>query len=296
MFDYVKILIKNPDIKHLKSKLSFFQRLCQETGEYRGVSVADYHFCKIIIYDSGTVLFTGSIHKLWNSLNNYASENCKLMKDKGYNGNTFTVEDLLKVRVCLTKLLNCKPQQMIFQNVEIGVNVETNFSPNKFMRGLLYHKGKIFESSKSRNFFQSELEQYRVKVYNKGRQYRMKNDVLRIELHYSKMKFINQAGLFHFGDINTRVLSNLKELFLNKFDEIVYYDTTISAKRLKKRDLLHLDKYKNQRYWIDELPSNYRDRHKKRLRRIIEDNSENLKKQIRDLILSELDKITSITI
>jgi hypothetical protein len=148
--------------------------------------IAEYHHCKIIIYDTGKVFFSGSIHKLYNSLNNIKAPNYNKEKlYKGYNGNQFKLVNILEVRTHLTKLFNCKPEQMIFRNIEFGVNTEPSFCPNLFTKGLLPYKGKKFEYRHGNNFAQSILQHLIFKIYNKANQYKMNTDTLRIELKQS---------------------------------------------------------------------------------------------------------------
>ena len=65
--------------------------------------------------------------------------------DKGYNGNLFTH---MQIKYCIqhiSKLLNVKPYQLRFQNIEFGLNIELNFDPQTFIKGLLIQRNKVFE-------------------------------------------------------------------------------------------------------------------------------------------------------
>lgn len=286
LIDYVKILIKDIDTKGLEKELEFYRGVCLDTSECKNKQVAEYHFCKITIFDSGVVLFSGSIHKLWNSINGCLAPNYIQNKAnyKGYNGNLFTLKDITKVMQHLQDLFDCEPQQMIFKNIELGINVELNFSPNIFLKGLLYHKGEIFESRYNRNFYQAWHQQYIIKIYNKGKQYQMTNNVLRFEIKYLKMSEVNRLGIKTFNDINNRTLEKATNIILKRFDEVFYYDRTISKSSLTNRQLDLIKNYSNQLYWIDDLKPIHRDRHKKRLKQIIGTNSNNLHLQIKNEI------------
>ena len=101
MIDYVKIYVKDSAISYLEEneKLEFVSDLNQRTGEVSQKKEAEYHFCKITIYESGSVYFTGSIHKLWNSLNNVKAPNYRKQYDKGFNGNVFALKDVFEKNV-----------------------------------------------------------------------------------------------------------------------------------------------------------------------------------------------------
>ncbi len=94
-------------------------------------------------------------------------------------------------------------------------------------------------------------------------------------------------GIKTFANIDYLVFERAKFLLLKRFDEIVQYDYTIDKTRLSTRDLEPLDNYCNSHYWIDELKPIHRDRHKKKLNRLIIDFSLNLHEQIRVEIIEK---------
>lgn len=289
MIDYVKIYVKDSAISYLEEneKLEFVSDLNQRTGEVSQKKEAEYHFCKITIYESGSVYFTGSIHKLWNSLNNVKAPNYRKQYDKGFNGNVFALKDVLQVREHLADLLCCKPQQMIFHNIEFGVNLLTHFKPREFIKGLLYHKGQEFEFKDQKNRARLPHQRYVLKIYNKSYQYGMKENVLRVELQIKKMEELKQMGIRTFDDINKEALNKAKDLILKRFDEVMYYDSTIEKKTLSRGQKKSLSNYSNPTFWIEELKPQHRDRHKKKLLKINEKNSNNLHKQIREEIIKK---------
>lgn len=70
-------------------------------------------------------------------------------------------------------------------------------------------------------------------------------------------------------------------MLLRRFDEVIYYNYTIDKKQTTNRENKLLTVYSNPRYWIEDLKSNHRDRHKKKLIFLIEKYSENLHQKIR---------------
>ena len=297
MTDYTKIKLIDIDIEHLFSLpcLEFETIYNEKTYVLSKKHVAKYHHCKITIYDTGSVYFSGSIHKLYNSLNNIKAPNYKTSKtDKGYNGNQFKLVNILEVRTHLTELFNCQPHQMLFKNIEFGVNTEPTFCPNLFTKGLLTHKGNKFEYRHKNNFAQSIKQHFIFKIYNKGNQYKMNTDTLRIELKYLKMAEVKKLGITTFADINKDTLNNAKEQLLKRFDTILYYDYTINKKSLSNKQKQTLIKYSNPRYWIEDLKPNHRDREKKRLKKIINDYSENLHEQLKQEIIKKCTEINTL--
>lgn len=290
MIDYIKVLLLNIDVSRLLAQpnLDFKTIVSKQTGELGDKQVAILHYCKIIVYDSGVVLFSGSIHKMYNSLNNIKAPNYKTKKQyKGYNGNQFKLVNILEVRTHLANLFDCQPHQMKFQNIEFGVNTEPKFNPDTFTKGLLYHNGEPFEYRYNNNYTQVIHQRYIFKIYNKGNQYGMNINTLRIELKYRKMIEIVDFEIETFADISINTLNNAKQELLKRFDEVVYYDYSIDKKSQCSNVRKSLSKYSNPRYWLVALKSNQRDRPKKRLKKIINNYSDNLHSQLKQEIINK---------
>jgi len=293
MIDYIKILITDINLEQLKNSndLTFNESSSMIKGKRVSKRVAKYHHCKIIIYDSGTVMFSGSIHKLYNSLYKIVAPNykktVKQQKYKGYNGTQFTLANILEVRTHLTKLFKCEPQQMKFQNIEFGINSQPDINPQIFIKGLLYQRGKKFEFKYSNCYAQVKHQKYILKIYNKSNQYGMSKHTLRIEIKGQRATAFLETGIKTFADINTNTIENAKQLLLKRFDEVVYYDYTISKKELTNRQKQDLVKYSNPRFWFVDLIPNRRSRHKERLRNYIVNYSTNLHQKIRTDIIEK---------
>lgn len=286
MIDYIKILLINIDSKRLLDSpiLTFYRAISEKTGEHENKKIAKYHHCKILIYDSGLVIFKGSIHKLYNSLKNvYAPNYNSNHKEvyKGFNGNIFTLLNIYEIKTHLTNLFNCNENQMRFQNIELGVNTTLNFNPNIFLKGLLFHKGKYFEYRYNNNLAQAIHQRFIFKIYNKSNQYGIDKHTLRVELKVNKTEEIKSLDITTFADINNTTMQKARDMLLRRFDEAVYYDYTIDRKRTLNRDNKLLTVYSNPRYWLEDLKSNHRDRHKKKLTYLIKKYSENLHQIIR---------------
>ena len=120
MVDYKKMLIIGVDIERLFSLdcLTFKSQISKSTGEVNeSIFIAEYRFCKIKILKANTenpiVLFAGSIHKLWNDLNGIIAPNYNANKPYfGFNGNQFTLKDIVAVRVHLEKLFDFARENM----------------------------------------------------------------------------------------------------------------------------------------------------------------------------------------
>ncbi len=76
-------------------------------------------------------------------------------------------------------------------------------------------------------------------------------------------------------------------MLLKRFDEVMNYDYTINKKALTNTQNQLLKSYSNPRYWINDLKPKERDRHKKRLKQIIENHSQNLHQQLMQEIIKK---------
>lgn len=306
MIDFVKIKLQNPDVDYLinRSWLTFYRKISQTTGEYESKRVATHHFCKVTIFDSGIVIFSGSIHKMYNSINNISAPNYSQKKNySGFNGNIFTINEIFEARKHLCELLNCSSSQLIIQNIEFGINAKITTDPQKFIKGLLYQRGKKFEFKFNDYFSQVYHQRYILKIYNKSKQYGMDENIIRIEIKELKAIDFEKTGIITFYDINHRTLEGALDLLQKRFDEVVYYDYTIRKSNLNTSQKRALERYSNPRFWMEEISPNKRDKHKKKLNNFITEHSLNLKHELQKelkqkgvIINREIEKNNRVTI
>lgn len=296
MIDYVKFYVQNVDVESLTSNpvLDFRSQISKSTGEIGLRSTANYHHCTITVHEIGDettgetirthVIFSGSLHKLWNSINGILAPNYGAKKPyKGFNGNDFTLKDFLNVRQHLTELLCCQPQDLIFEVIEFGINNIVDFLPILFIKGLLHHHNIRFDFEYQGRSAQALHQRFIIKIYDKGHQYGLTQNVLRIELKYLRMLDINGLGIYTAADITADTLRDLKTLLLKKFNEVLYFDYTVIESGLTKTQRRKLSAYANANFWLDLEPSK-RDRPKKDLDSIIRNHSRNLRKVLNDAI------------
>lgn len=295
--DFVKISILYPDLNALlqSKRLDFKTVLSESTGEISTKKIADIHYCKVVIYESGTVLFLGSLHKFWNSINDVKAPNYEPSKPyTGYNGNDFLTSEILETQDYLSKLLFCTLEQMEFQNIEFGINAQISFDPQLLIKGLLFHSGKLFEYKYNDHFSQAVHQRYFLKIYNKSNQYGMDAYTLRFETKIIKSEDLKELGIKTFADINAQTMDNAHKLLLQRLDEVTYYDYTIDKETLSDRQKNTLERYSNPRYWIYELSKQNRYKHKTKLNNFIAKYSTNLKDQLNASIIQKYSAINSL--
>lgn len=286
VIDYIKILIKDADNKSLlnNSDLDFVRSISETTGECETKKVSTYHHCKIRIYDSGTVIFSGSLHKLYNSIKGIQSPN----KDpNGYNGNELYFNDIDYIKKHLITLFAVSPEQMIVQNIEFGQNLNTSFDPQDFITWLLLFEKKRFEFRYNEYYAQSIHAQYILKTYNKGNHYNMPKNTLRFEIKVLRMEHQKKiVGIKSMADIKQQSMLYAFDYLIKQLEKLIYYDKTIKIKELDKKQKGKIQEYKNSRYWSLLTPKQ-RFKHKEKLQQIINKNSQNLKAEILDLLIQK---------
>lgn len=284
MIDGTKMNIIGVDRQRLleSERLDFKQIVSRSTGELSPKYIAKYHHCSISLYDNSTrVYFSGSIHKMYNSLKGVYAPNHRIgFADKGFNGNQFAIIEVQESLAHITELIGCDLNQMVFENLEIGVNIEPLFHPRLYIDGLLYHKNKGFDTDHDGNYAQVKHENFFIKIYYKSLQYGMNTEVIRVELKAMRTRELKDTGVRTADDINECTMQLLGQHLLKRFYEIVHYDRTIQKSELTSRQKALLGDYAQKHYWLSELKPINRDRHKKRLVQITLKHSQQIHLQL----------------
>jgi hypothetical protein len=290
--DFIKARLENINILLLleNNKLNFKSEYSRSTSEINTTKYkAELHFCTITVYESGRVMFNGSIHKMYNSIQGIKAPNYKCKKDtyKGFNGNIFYLDEIIYIRGYLCELLSLTAKDIVFENIEFGINCDVKFNPSIFINSLLYQQNKKFEFRYNGNYAEVRHGRYKIKIYNKSYQYRMAENTLRVELQINKSIELKKIGIRTFADIKPDTIKKAKGLLLKKFDEVIYFDPTTKKKDLKPRDKIKLKLFRDVRYWLEDLEPNRRYLPLKKLRHFISEHSDNLHAQIRSEIIKK---------
>lgn len=292
MIDHSKMKVQNVDPERLKSQYDFVTEYKPNTDEVTGKYIYKLHNSTVTIYPSGTILFTGSLHKLYNSIYNphFDTYYKSVFSYNGYNANNYTLREIEKTIDFITTFFDCNAEDLILQNLETGFNITTPFNPALFINGLLYHNGKTPNIEFQGNKKEFEHSNYSIKIYNKGQQFLLPYNILRIEIKYKKSKEFKSFGIETLSDINSNSLQNAFNAILKRLNEIIYFDCTINSNTLKGLNKNKLEQYKQLNYWNDEIDKNQRLRQKNNLQDIIDAYSENLREQIRHLLFDVFKK------
>jgi acyl-CoA-binding protein len=268
-------------------KLDFTRNIDADTGVYLdNKRIAEHHYCKIIVYDTGSIYFKGSLHKMYNSIKNiYAPNYIPDAPHKGFNGNLFTYDNICEVICYLENLFNTKRQYFVFQKLEIGVNLSISVCPRKITTNLLENQGKKFELRYNENFAQVEKDDYYLKIYNKSNQYNINDNTLRVEIKTKRMREFASTGIKTLADITPDNLYKAILRLYSRWNSVLLYDVTINKNKLNKAQKNELEnKFQYPKYWT-RIKANNKDKPRKRYLEIVELQSKTLHKEIAEKIL-----------
>lgn len=284
MIDFVKFQIKNADTKALleNNLLDFVGTHSISTGVVGSKRTAKYKGLKFIIDDGGCTLVQGSLHKYWN--------------DGFHNHNSFTFENLQSVLKDLVARFNINLAECVLQNIEAGVNITLPIPVKTVLNNLLFHKCEKFKdaSIKGGNFKEAEHSQYYLKIYDKGLQYKIPENLMRFELKFSKMKKVNEVGVMTLLDLqNKAIFKPLEGLLLDGWEKVTLFDGTLKTDQLSSyQRKVKVHQWRNADYWLS-LKKNQRCRELKTYLQLVRDHSDNMQEMIKGQIADKWRYLTA---
>lgn len=298
LIDFIKILIKNtsPATFEGNSLLNFFTSVNITTGELGTINrngrkvtpskIASYRGLEFKIYETGTIIISGSLHKYWN--------------EGEHNYNDFNIAAVKDVLNDLKTKFGIDPRQCVLKCLEIGVNITPPIETNSILDNCFLHKTKPFENQKNSfegKYKQVQHAQYFVKIYNKALQYlskgiKIETEIMRFEIKYTKMQKLNKLGIFTLQDLMDYGLHNFKKELLNEWRNVLFFDKTIQMDT--KGNESRLLKYSNPNYWtglIDKKQNENFKYHKKQLKKITLQNGNKIQNIVSKLIIEKVDDL-----
>jgi hypothetical protein len=235
---------------------------------------------KLKIYPSGRIVLSGSLHKYFNN--------------GEHNYNDF---DFNAFRDVLTRLYNdfkLLPHNLRIIQLEYGFNLTPDVKTNTILKGLLFHVNTSFDrfNNAHGSYYQAEHEQYILKVYNKGKQYKLDKECLRIEIKQTNWsKYRLEHGIYTLKDF----IETDKHLFVNTlveyWDKVIFYDLT-------NRNCNKWDKYSNELFWREmrvKRSTKTFSEHANQLRELNRKHGNNTQLKVTELIYSKLDELQGVT-
>lgn len=204
---------------------------------------------------NGKIKLQGSLHKYRN-----------LGK---HNYDDFRAMDVAEVVHELERNFKIDLYSTVLNNVEFGVNVVLPFGVNVVLDNLITYKGKHFEyrEEKGESYYQCKRTKFIIKIYDKTKQYKLPNNVLRFEIKVTAMQYLEPKGvkLRYLSDLlNMAIYEPLGNILTEVFEEILFGDNTINESDLNTRELETYLRGSNPKAWRPQKG----EKERKRLQRL----------------------------
>lgn len=243
-----------------------------------------YYYCeidniKIKIY-SNSMFLSGSLHKFHN---------------KGiHNHNDFNLRAFRGVLKRFYELFKVLPENLKLICLEYGVNIKPPIESDKIINHLMQHKHKDFESKISNgngNFKQAQHTDYIIKVYNKAKQYKLNDEVLRIEVKETNLRQHRARGVYSLQDFILSDKTFYVEQLTEKWNDVILYDIT-------SNQINHWNQYNNINFWRELSNKKTRTtyhRHRHALKELNETKGQNIQGKITEIIKAKINELQIVT-
>lgn len=238
--------------------LNFKTPVEEKTGLVHFPKTETYRNLRFALFKSNRIEIRGSLHKYW----------------KGENFSDFSFSDLKKCLNDLQEKFRIDLSEARISNVEFGVNVSPIFNPYEFCENLIVYKGEPFQRMRVRNGkpnigFECGLNQYSVKIYDKGKQYLKTENILRVEIPVCRMAYLSGVGIKNLSDLKEKtVLKALGRVLLECYSNVVVNDNTVRKARLSANEKRIYSLCSNPKEW-ELFNRKQRYKRKKQFERIV---------------------------
>lgn len=230
-------------------------------------------------YEERRIFVAGSLHKFWN---------------RGeHNANQFSETAFAEVISRLENELLIKPENVKITRLEYGVNIAPPLPCTAIINRCFQHKGIDLVQMKTKGegkYHCAEHNRFTLKIYDKGKQYKLPNESLRIEVKVTKWIQNRKQGIVTLADFNEADKTPFINDLIARWNEIVFADpSTIYPNKW--------DKFTNREYWR-EIRNGCRQKFKRRfvtLKRLNKTQGENIQGQISELIRSNIQLLQNPT-
>lgn len=288
MIDYIKIEIHglNPQTLLANPLLDFFNRVNEKTGEMGSYLNAYTKGLEFKMYDpteanpKGRITLEGSLHKYWNG--------------GAHNFNDFGLVEVWQVLDELNRLYGIDPVNSVLRVLEIGVNILPPVPTKMILHYCLFHKTDCLKWIYTRDegeYKQGRHQRHTLKLYNKRKHYEKKGftidrEILRIEKKWEKMQELNKRGIYTLSDLLNYGLNSFATDLLKEWENVLFYDwQTLNGTKCEAS-------YSNPNFWEKLKRENFK-YHRRRLNELIQQNPNNLKNKVGELIREKAAELNS---
>lgn len=259
MNDFVKLLnvatniekiLANPILKNYwhTDVMTHDGDVKKETAEYLGLTFT---------VKNANLQLTGSIHKYRNN--------------GKHNYDDFSCKDAIEVIKGLCKDFEIDPYRTEVNNLEVGVNVILPFPVKLVLDNLVTYKGDFFkpENDNGINYYQCKKRQFYIKIYDKGLQFNLPQNVLRFEIKVIRKQYFERykIPIYWLSDLmNPEIYPKLAELLTATFKDILFNDNRIDINNLNDTEQKIYYKGSNPNTWEGKTKTEREKKERQRFR------------------------------
>ncbi|WP_332453648.1 hypothetical protein [Chryseobacterium aquaticum] len=247
MIDFIKIYTQTKEALEANLKKNFGDTICSMnycTKEPQYPCRRYFENMEVRITDRMGVI-RNSVHKFFNIKN-------------GLGNNNYTDFYYSDIQIAFEQFqqdLNENIEDYKITNLEFGLNIRTSQSPKTLLENnfVMFNFDEFSQNDTFKGkgcYKQYNRSEYLVKIYDKGLQFGLPYNLMRVEIKIIDSKMLkNRCDIFIVKDIyNKNCLMKLFKLLLKVFDEINIIDSH-TAEKVPQKDKTFIEIGKSPSYW-----------------------------------------------
>ena len=171
-----------------------------------------------------------------------------------HNYDDFSCKDAIEIIKGLCNDFDIDPYRTEVNNLEVGVNVLLPFPVKLVLDNLITYKGDYFkpEVEDGIRYYQCKKKQFYLKIYDKGLQFNLPDNVLRFEIKVIRKQYFERykIPIYWLSDLmNPDIYPPLAELLTATFKDILFNDNRINLNLLNATEQVIYYKGSNPNTW-----------------------------------------------
>ncbi|MBB4807006.1 hypothetical protein HNP38_002302 [Chryseobacterium defluvii] len=291
MIDFIKIYTNNKEALETNLKNKFDDTICSlnyYTGELQYPCRRYFENMEVRITNTMAIV-RNSIHKYFNMINDLGSNNYT----------DFYYSDMIKAFDLLQIDLDENIEDCKITNLEFGLNIRTSQSPKTLLENnfIMYNFDDFSQIDTFGGYGyykQYNRREYLVKIYDKGLQFRLPYNLMRVEIKITDSKMLKNFGIYTTKDIYNK--SSLKVLFnhlIKAFDEINIIDNGFTDQKMPHHTKTFIEIGKSSSFWREikqnKSSSHYYDMRDRYNMLLDKYELNTIKQELKDLLVDKFD-------
>ena len=279
--DYIKCEVIGLDRDYFEQNMILTKYESKKEKKQVNLSYSK-HNMKVTVYPkskTNRIELSGSLHKFING--------------GKHNYDQFTENKYYQSLKLLKETFGIRPENLKILGLEYGVNISPPIKTNLVLNHILMNRNRVFTKGMDRpgaNYNQcGDKRYYLIKIYNKGSQYKLNDEILRIEKKTQRWDAYRDKGIYTLEDFNKVCKKGFVNELLEHWNETVFYDPT-------NRDLDNWHEYSNIQFWREIRKKSYttRKNHRDKLKEINKKHGLNVQSLISDEVIKTINSLQGL--